>query len=245
MPLTLGELESYLAKAADLLRGSIDQADFKAYIFPLMFFKRISDVYDEEYARALDESGGDHTYAAFEENHRFTIPDGCHWADVRERTENVGEALKTAFRGIEQANQGTLYGIFGGATWTNKDKLPDSKLIDLIEHFSIKDLSISHAAPDVLGQAYEYLIKRFADQSNKKAGEYYTPPRRFAPPPPMTRSQVRSVLGRDAPDIAAVGVLGKGGISNIAVLRDQLGPAIEAAQRRIRGGREASRSADP
>lgn len=175
MPLTLGELESYLAKAADLLRGSIDQADFKAYIFPLMFFKRISDVYDEEYARALDESGGDHTYAAFEENHRFTIPEGCHWADVRRRTENVGEALKTAFRGIEQANQGTLYGIFGGATWTNKDKLPDSKLIDLIEHFSTKTLSISQAAPDVLGQAYEYLIKRFADQSNKKAGEYYTP----------------------------------------------------------------------
>jgi hypothetical protein len=72
----LSELEQYLAKAADILRGSIDQADFKAYIFPLMFFKRISDVYLEEFAEALDESGGDHEFASFAENHRFNIPDG-------------------------------------------------------------------------------------------------------------------------------------------------------------------------
>jgi type I restriction enzyme M protein len=173
--LTLAELEQYLAKAADLLRGSIDQADFKAYIFPLMFFKRISDVYAEEYARALDESGGDHEYASFAENHRFGIPEGSLWEDVRARTENVGQALVTAFREIEKANPDVLYGIFGNAAWTNKDKLPDAKLRDLIEHFATKNLSNASVAPDVFGQAYEYLIKRFADQSNKKAGEYYTP----------------------------------------------------------------------
>lgn len=173
--ITLPELEQYLAKAADLLRGSIDQADFKAYIFPLMFFKRISDVYLEEFEVALDESGGDHEYAAFAENHRFAIPEGNLWSDVREKTENIGTALQIAFREIEKANPETLYGIFGNANWTNKDKLPDRKLADLIEHFSTKTLSNANVAPDVFGNAYEYLIKRFADASNKKAGEYYTP----------------------------------------------------------------------
>lgn len=174
-PVTLPELETYLARAADLLRGAIDQADFKAYIFPLMFFKRISDVYLEEYGRALDETGGDHEYAAFRENHRFAIPEGCLWEDVRARAENVGQALVNAFRGIETANQDTLYGIFGNAPWTNKDKLSDARLLDLIEHFSTKALTNAAVSPDVFGQAYEYLIKRFADASNKKAGEYYTP----------------------------------------------------------------------
>ncbi|NEE32429.1 SAM-dependent DNA methyltransferase, partial [Streptomyces sp. SID7982] len=175
IPLSLSELENYLAKGADLLRGSVDQADFKAYIFPLMFFKRISDVYLEEYAAALDESDGDHEYASFAENHRFTIPDGCLWDDIRERTENIGQALQTAFREIEKANPDTLYGIFGNASWTNKEKLSDAKLANLIEHFSPQTLSKAAVAPDVFGNAYEYLIKRFADQSNKKAGEYYTP----------------------------------------------------------------------
>lgn len=174
-PIELPELEQYLAKAADLLRGAIDQADFKAYIFPLMFFKRISDVYLEEYGHALADSGGDHEFATFAENHRFQIPEGCLWSDVRARTENVGQGLVTAMREIERANPDTLYGIFGGAAWTNKSKLPDRTLIDLIEHFSTKPLTNAAVSPDVFGQAYEYLIKRFADQSNKKAGEYYTP----------------------------------------------------------------------
>ncbi|NKZ15513.1 SAM-dependent DNA methyltransferase [Mycolicibacterium septicum DSM 44393] len=173
--ITLPELEQYLGKAADLLRGSIDQADFKAYIFPLMFFKRINDVYAEEFAEALAESDGDYEFAAFAENHRFAIPGGNLWFDVRNHTENIGSALQTAFREIEKANPETLYGIFGNANWTNKDKLPDRKLADLIEHFSTKILSSANVTPDVFGNAYEYLIKRFADQSNKKAGEYYTP----------------------------------------------------------------------
>jgi type I restriction enzyme M protein len=173
--MTLADLESHLAKAADLLRGAVDQADFKAYIFPLMFFKRISDVYLEEYEQALAESDGDHEFASFAENHRFAIPEGCLWQDVRDRSANIGQALVTAFRGIEKANPETLYGIFGNAGWTNKEKLPDSRLKDLIEHFSARSLSNAVAPPDIFGNAYEYLIKRFADQSNKKAGEYYTP----------------------------------------------------------------------
>ena len=175
IPISLTELENYLARAADMLRGSVDQADFKAYIFPLMFFKRISDVYAEEFAQALAESGGDFDFAEFDENHRFVIPDGHSWEAVRERTENIGAALQAAFREIENANPDTLYGVFGSASWTNKEKLPDAKLADLVEHFSSKTLSNAAVSPDVFGNAYEYLIKRFADQSNKKAGEYYTP----------------------------------------------------------------------
>ncbi|MDZ7742225.1 MAG: class I SAM-dependent DNA methyltransferase [Bacteroidota bacterium] len=173
--LTLSKLEQYLAKAAWILKGPVDASDFKVYIFPLLFFKRISDVYDEEYTHALEESNGDTEYASLPEFHRFIIPEGCHWTNVRETTVNVGLAIEKAFREIEKANQHYLYGIFGDAQWSNKNKLPDSLLINLIEHFSQYNLSNSNVDPDILGQAYEYLIKQFADLTNKKAGEFYTP----------------------------------------------------------------------
>jgi type I restriction enzyme M protein len=173
--LSLSQLEQYLSKAAWILKGPVDASDFKLYIFPLLFFKRISDVYDEEYQLALKESDGDKEYAALPEFHRFVIPKKCHWKDVRETTVNVGQALEKAFRGIEKANQDYLYGIFGDAQWSNKNKLSDRLLVDLIEHFSQYDLANSKVDPDLLGQAYEYLIKHFADLTNKKAGEFYTP----------------------------------------------------------------------
>lgn len=173
--ITLSQLEQYLSKAAWILKGPVDAADFKAYIFPLLFFKRISDVYDEEYAIALQESGGDIEYASLPEFHRFLIPDGCHWNEVRETTISVGQRLQYAFREIEKANQDTLYGIFGDTQWSNKDKLSDELLTDLIEHFSTRSLANEDVNPDMLGEAYEYLIKHFADMTNKKAGEFYTP----------------------------------------------------------------------
>ena len=168
-------LESWLWAAANILRGPVDASDFKAYVFPLLFLKRISDVYDEERQQALDDSDGDEEYADLPEQHRFQIPDGCHWGDVRSRSTNVGSAIQKAMRGIESANPDTLYGIFGDVQWTNKDRLPDSLLIDLIEHFSQMRLTNADVPGDVLGDAYEYLVKKFADQSNKKAGEFYTP----------------------------------------------------------------------
>tara|TARA_R100000935_G_scaffold29362_1_gene49654 strand:+ start:6337 stop:7818 length:1482 start_codon:yes stop_codon:yes gene_type:complete len=173
--LTLSQLEQYLSKAAWILKGPVDASDFKVYIFPLLFFKRISDVYDEEYQQALSDSEGDEDYASLPEFHRFVIPKGCHWNDVRETTTNIGLAIEKALRGIEQANQEYLYGIFGDAQWSNKNKLSDRLLIDLIEHFSQNDLSNSKVDNDLLGQSYEYLIKHFADLTNKKAGEFYTP----------------------------------------------------------------------
>ncbi|MBT6549767.1 MAG: SAM-dependent DNA methyltransferase [Gammaproteobacteria bacterium] len=173
--LTLSQLEQYLSKAAWILKGPVDASDFKVYIFPLLFFKRISDVYDEEYRLALEESGGDEGYASLPEMHRFEIPVNCHWLNVRETTTNVGLAIEKALRGIEQANQEFLYGIFGDAQWSNKNKLSDALLINLIEHFSQYTLGNENVNPDMLGQAYEYLIKHFADLTNKKAGEFYTP----------------------------------------------------------------------
>jgi len=173
--ITLSQLEQYLSKAAWILKGPVDAADFKVYIFPLLFFKRISDVYDEEYKQALEESGGDVEYASLPEFHRFIIPENCHWNDVRSITKNVGQALQYAFREIEKANQKFLYGIFGDSQWTNKERLSDELLINLIEHFSQLNLSNANVEPDILGQAYEYLIKHFADLTNKKAGEFYTP----------------------------------------------------------------------
>jgi len=153
----------------------VDAADFKTYIFPLLFFKRLSDVYDDEVRQALEESDGDVEYAQFPENHRFQLPDGCHWNDLRAKSSNIGHALRKAMRSIEQANPESLHGIFGDAQWSNKERLSDALLKDLIEHFSSLSLSNEGCKADVLGRAYEYLIKKFADLTNKKAGEFYTP----------------------------------------------------------------------
>ncbi len=161
--------------AANILRGPVDASDFKAYVFPLLFLKRISDAYDEEYAAALEESSGDQEYADLPEQHRFQIPGGAHWSDLRARSTNVGQAIQRAMREIEKANPTTLYGIFGDVQWTNKARLSDELLVDLIDHFSRLDLRNTAVPNDVLGDAYEYLIKKFADLTNRKAGEFYTP----------------------------------------------------------------------
>ena len=167
-------LEKYLWGAATELRGTIDAGDYKQYIFPLLFFKRISDVYDEEFEKALAESDGDMAYAAFAENHHFQIPKGAHWKDVRETTVNIGQALQNAMRAIEQANPDTLHGIFGDASWTNKERLTDAMLTNLIEHYSQQQLNLRNVPDDKLGNAYEYLIKEFADDSGHTAAEFYT-----------------------------------------------------------------------
>lgn len=172
--ITLSQLESHLWESANILRGPVDAADFKTYIFPLLFFKRICDVWDDEYAEVVAEEG-DPELALFPESHRFQIPDDCHWDDVRAVPTNVGTALQRAMREIEKANPETLYGVFGDAQWTNKERLSDALLKDLIEHFSRLPLGNKAVASDVLGDAYEYLIKKFADATNKKAGEFYTP----------------------------------------------------------------------
>lgn len=172
--MTQKELESYLWGAATYLRGFIDAGDYKQYIFPLLFYKRICDVYDEEYEDALAESDGDLEYAAFDENHRFKVPAEAHWNQVRQVTVNVGQAISKALNEIQKVNAQQLQGIFGDADWTNKERLSDAMLCQLIEHFSSKNLNIKNVPNDELGNAYEFLIKKFADDSGHTAAEFYT-----------------------------------------------------------------------
>lgn len=172
------ELYNFLFEACNIIRGPVSQDNFKDYITPLLYYKRISDVYDEETEDALIFSGGDEEYASLPEQHRFVIPEGCHWQEVRERSENLGAALVGAMRQIEVANPDTLYGVlsmFSAQKWTNKAILNDAKIRDLIEHLSKRKLGNKNYPADLMGDAYEILLKKFADDSKAKAGEFYTP----------------------------------------------------------------------
>ena len=182
-PIQLEELKSFLWGAATRLRGQIDAAGYKEYIFPLLFFKRISDVYDEQYAGFLHDGGEEYANMQSQEL-AIRIPDGAHWKDVRQVTENVGQRLVEAFIAIEQANPGEetdgrvvggLDGIFGPKDgWTNKAKMPDHIITGLIEDFSKYDLSLASCPADEMGQAYEYLVGKFADDAGNTAQEFYT-----------------------------------------------------------------------
>ena len=175
---SVSDLFNFLFEACNILRGPVSQDNFKDYITPILYYKRISDVYDEETEAALEESGGDKEYASLPEQHRFVIPEGCSWNDIRERSENLGAAIVGAMRKIELANPDTLYGVlstFSAQKWTDKKNLSDGKIRDLIEHLSTRRLGDKDYPADLMGDAYEILLKRFADDSKAKAGEFYTP----------------------------------------------------------------------
>jgi len=167
------QLESYLWGGATLLRGLVDASDYKQYIFPLLFFKRLSDIWNEDYQEAFEETE-DEGYATDTANDRFVIPDDARWEDVRSVATNVGQALVDAFRSIETANPERLRGVFGNAPWTDKQQMPDETIKNLIEHFSSQKLSLALVPEDELGNGYEYLIKQFADDSGHTAQEFYT-----------------------------------------------------------------------
>lgn len=181
--ITIEDLKSFLWSAAEDLRGQIDAAGYKEYIFPLLFFKRISDVFDEQYAAFVAEGGEEYAQMQADEL-VIRIPEGQHWQDVREVTEDVGQRLVEAFIAIEQANPareadgrmvGGLDGIFGPKDgWTNKNKMPDAIITSIIENFSRYNLSLANCPADEMGQAYEYLVGKFADDAGNTAQEFYT-----------------------------------------------------------------------
>lgn len=181
--ITIEDLKSFLWSAAEDLRGQIDAAGYKEYIFPLLFFKRISDVFDEQYAAFVAEGGEEYAQMQADEL-AIRIPAGQHWQDVREVTEDVGQRLVEAFIAIEQANPareadgrmvGGLDGIFGPKDgWTNKNKMPDAIITSIIENFSRYNLSLANCPADEMGQAYEYLVGKFADDAGNTAQEFYT-----------------------------------------------------------------------
>ena len=175
---TSQQLFTHLYEACNILRGPVNQDEYKSYIIPILFFKRVSDVYDEETQSLLEISGGDNDFAAIPDMHRFKIPSGCHWDDLRNVTTDIGQSIAEAMRGIERENPETLSGIFSSfddAKWTDKTKLTDSRLKDLIEHMSKIKVGNKNYSSDVMGDSYEYLIKKFADLSKRNAGEFYTP----------------------------------------------------------------------
>lgn len=172
--ITLETLESHLWGAANILRGSIDAADYKHYIFGLLFYKRLCDVWEEEYEDRLAKYRGNKALAASPDEHRFDIPAGHFWRDVRKQATNLGEHLNAAFQAIEDAN-GRLKDVFQDVDFNNKARFPDAMLERLLQHFETFRLRNVDVEADMLGNAYEYLIKQFADDAGKKGGEFYTP----------------------------------------------------------------------
>lgn len=172
---SLAQLESRLWAAANSLRGPVDPADFKSYVFPLLFFKWIDDTWTWEHEQAVADFGDAVTAEEEADYHRFDIPSGCRWADVRNTTSNVGVKLRNTFDALELANPQKLGGIFGDVAWGNKERLPEPSLLNLIDTFDRLTLNPEAVPNDLLGAAYEYLLRQFADESGKKAGEFFTP----------------------------------------------------------------------
>lgn len=172
--LTLQQLENHLWGAADILRGAVDSEAYKHYIFGLLFYKRLCDVWEEEYEERLKAYDGDKEMAADPDEHRFDIPKKHFWKDVRKHTTDIGEHLNAAFRAIEDANM-RLQGVFQDVDFNNKERFSDAILESLLNHFEKYRLRNADVDGDMLGAAYEYLIAQFAETAGKKGGEFFTP----------------------------------------------------------------------
>ncbi|KJL46118.1 Type I restriction enzyme EcoKI M protein [Microbacterium hydrocarbonoxydans] len=175
MTITQQELESRLWAAANALRGPVDPADFKTYVFPMLFWKWISDTWVYEREEALDEYGDELDDEIEADFHRFELPPGTMWDEVTATVVNLGATITKTFQRIEKANPKSLAGVFGDASWGNKERIPESALLGLIQAFNQIRLDPSTVSHDLLGAGYEYLLKNFADESGKKAGEFFTP----------------------------------------------------------------------
>lgn len=172
--MNLTQLKQFLWRSADILRGKIDSSDYKKYIFGLLFYKRISDVWDEEYKKVLEEFHNEEL-AKSDHNHRFQVPKDCRWEVVQKQAEGIGQKLNEIFDKLTNANSPKLDKIFDDLDFANKDKFPNETLQRLINHFSQHNFGDNYINSDLLGDAYEYLIEQFAADAGKKGGEFYTP----------------------------------------------------------------------
>lgn len=175
--LTQAELDAFLEKAADMLRGGVDHSEFRGYVFALLFYKRINDVYLENVA-ALEKELDDAELARDPRMHDFVVPDECLWEKVARKTEReLGTALNDSMRAIERANEPKFDGILANSTvdFNAQDRLPRSKLVQIINHFGSLPLDHASVNDDLFGNAYEYLIRNFASKAGKSSGEFYTP----------------------------------------------------------------------
>lgn len=172
--MNLTQLKQFLWSSADILRDRIDSADYKKYIFGLLFYKRISDVWDEEYKKVLDEYH-DEEIARADHNHRFQVPKDCRWEVVQRQADGIGQKLNEVFEKLTNANSPKLDKIFDDLDFANKDKFPNEVLQKLINHFSRHSFGDTYISTDILGDAYEYLIGQFAADGGKKGGSFYSP----------------------------------------------------------------------
>jgi type I restriction enzyme M protein len=175
--LTQAELDAFLEKAADTLRGGVDHSEFRGYVFALLFYKRINDVFLENVA-SLEKELGDPDLARDPRMHDFVVPEDCLWARVARTTEReLGKSLNDAMRSIERANEPKFDGILAnsGVDFNAQDRLPRSKLVDLINQFGSRPFDRASVPDDLFGNAYEYLIRNFASKAGKSSGEFYTP----------------------------------------------------------------------
>lgn len=172
--MNLTQLKQFLWRSADILRGKIDSSDYKKYIFGLLFYKRISDVWDEEYKKILEEFG-DEELARADHNHSFQVPKDCRWSEIQKQAEGIGQRLNDIFDKLTNSNSPKLDKIFDDLDFANKDKFPNETLQRLINHFSLHNFGDTYISSDLLGDAYEYLIEQFAADAGKKGGEFYTP----------------------------------------------------------------------
>ena len=172
---TQQDIESWLWESANILRGPVDPANLRDFVFPLLFLKRLSDTWDEEQTAAIQKFGKDIDEETAADFHTFQIPKGCHWSDLRRAAENHGVLIQNIMQKIEEANPNRLAQIFGNAPWADHNKMPPERLEKLVSHFSQRDLSPSQVSNDLLGGGYEYLLKRFSDESSTSAGQFFTP----------------------------------------------------------------------
>lgn len=174
--LTQQQLESHLWESANILRGSIDSSDYKSYIFGLLFLKRINDVFEEQ-QEGLFEKHGEQLGNILKDDpdqYQFYVPEKARWNEIRSKGQDIGTAINVAFEALENDNA-TLEGVLTTIDF-NREVLTDDILQQLLQHFSLINLRNSNLSePDILGRAYEYLIKMFADDAGKKGGEFYTP----------------------------------------------------------------------
>jgi type I restriction enzyme M protein len=173
--ITAQELKSFLWDAANILRGKIDSGDFKHYILGLLFFKRLSDVFDEEYQKMKAKVGDALAKSKDLYGEIFYIPEECSWQDVLNTSTNIGEKINDVFVKVTRANSPRLDGILDKIDFNDKDKLPNQAVVNLVNHFNRHKLGNENISGDMLGDAYEYLIGQFADDAGKKGGEFYTP----------------------------------------------------------------------
>src|SRR5699024_4184696 len=154
--------------------GSIDSYVYKNYMFGLLFLKRFSDVFVET-TKTIDREEWDDYGWYDRDGYQFFVADRALWEHIQSQKQDIGNMINKAFESLEEENA-SVDGVLASIDFNDKEKLPDTLLLQLIQHFSSIDLSTGNLSePDMLGRAYEYLIKQFADDAGKKGGEFYTP----------------------------------------------------------------------